>query len=126
MVEDVPKGRVLRFSCVWRDFVVTPQLDSCRYAVIRDVPSLAKAPKPRQVGVMKLATVVRTFSPVEAQLMRSRLDAAGILAVVTHEAAALSMEGYSMSTGGVLVQTAEEDVAEARALLELDPPTDPA
>ncbi|MHB1308351.1 MAG: putative signal transducing protein [Limisphaerales bacterium] len=70
---------------------------------------------------MKLVTVVRTFSPAEAQLIRSRLEAAGIPAWVNHEAAALAMEGYSMSTGGVLVQTDEGHRAEARALLDLPP-----
>jgi hypothetical protein len=66
---------------------------------------------------MALVTVLRTFSPAEAQLVRSRLEAADIPASVTHELASLTMEGYSMAAGGVLVQVAEERADEARALL---------
>lgn len=68
---------------------------------------------------MKLTTVVRVFNPAEGQLLRSRLEAAGIPAFVTHETASLSMDGYAMAAGGVLVQVAEEQFADARALLEL-------
>ncbi len=67
---------------------------------------------------MELVTVFRTFSPAEAQLVRSRLDAADIPAEVMNELAALSMDGYSMATGGVLVQVPENYAAEARALIE--------
>ena len=67
---------------------------------------------------MGLVTVFSSFNPAEAQLVRSRLDAADIQAVVNHELAALSMEGYSMTTGGVLVQVADEDAAAARELLD--------
>lgn len=71
---------------------------------------------------MKLVTISRQFSPAEAQLLRSRLEAAGIAAVVTHETAALMMDGYSMAAGGVLVQVAEDQATEACALLELPAP----
>jgi hypothetical protein len=67
---------------------------------------------------MALVTVYRAFSPAEAQLIRSRLDAAQIHAIVTGELAALGMEGYSLSTGGVLVQVPEEEAADARAIIE--------
>ncbi|MBK9138484.1 MAG: DUF2007 domain-containing protein [Verrucomicrobia bacterium] len=70
---------------------------------------------------MKLVTVSRVFSPAEAQLLRSRLEAAGIPAVVTHETAALMIDGYSMAAGGVLVQVADDRVEEARELLGLPP-----
>ena len=73
---------------------------------------------------MGLVTVFKSFNPAEAQLIRSRLDAAEIQAVVNHELAALSMEGYSMTTGGVLVQVADEDAADARELLDA-PPVEP-
>jgi hypothetical protein len=66
---------------------------------------------------MELVTVFRTFNPGEAQLIRSRLEAAGFAAQVTHELAALSMEGYSMSTGGVRVQVPADQANEARALI---------
>ena len=68
---------------------------------------------------MSPVTVFQTFNPAEAQLVRSRLDAADIQAIVTHELSALSMEGYSMSTGGVRVQVPADQGEEAQALLAL-------
>jgi hypothetical protein len=67
---------------------------------------------------MELVTVFRTFNPGEAELIRSRLDAANIPATVTHSLAALSLEGYAMAAGGVLVQVPEDEAEEAKALLE--------
>jgi len=67
---------------------------------------------------MPLVTVFRSFSPAEAQLIRSRLAAADIPAEVMNELAALSMDGYSMATGGILVQVPEDFAAEAKALIE--------
>ena len=72
---------------------------------------------------MKLVTVFQSFSPGEAQLIKSMLEAAGIPAEVTHELAALSMEGYSMTTGGIQVQVLDERAAEARALIETTGPS---
>jgi len=66
---------------------------------------------------MELVTVFTAFSPAEAQLVRSRLDAAGFYAVVMHELSALSMDGYSMAAGGIRVQVPEEEAADARELL---------
>lgn len=66
---------------------------------------------------MQLTTVFQTFSSAEAQLIRSRLDAAGFSAHVAHELASLSMEGYSMTTGGILVQVPEDQAEEAKALI---------
>ena len=66
---------------------------------------------------MELVTVFSTFNPGEAELIRSRLDAAEFNATVTHELAALSLEGYSMAAGGVLVQVPEDEAEDARALL---------
>lgn len=67
---------------------------------------------------MALATVFRALNPAEAQLIRSRLEAAEFYAEVIHELSALSMEGYALSTGGILVQVPEEDVEEARRFLD--------
>jgi hypothetical protein len=66
---------------------------------------------------MELVTVFQTFSPGEAQLIRSRLEAAGFQAEVTHELSALSMEGYSMTTGGVRVEVPADQAEEARLLI---------
>ena len=66
---------------------------------------------------MKLVTVFTSFSPAEAQVIRSRLEASNFHAVVTHELSALSLDGYSMAAGGILVQVPEEEAANAKELL---------
>ena len=70
---------------------------------------------------MQLVTVFSAFNPAEAQLVRSRLDAAGFHASVANELSALSMEGYSMAVGGIRVQVPENEVSEARELLSGEP-----
>lgn len=67
---------------------------------------------------MTLVTVYKAFNSADAQLIRSRLDAAGFHAVVQHELAALSLEGYSQAVGGILVQVPDAEVDAARALIE--------
>lgn len=67
---------------------------------------------------MELVTIFRSFSPAEAHLVCSRLQAAEFNAAVMHELATLSMEGYSMSTGGVLVQVPAAEAVEAKAFLD--------
>ncbi len=67
---------------------------------------------------MDFATVFTAFSPAEAQLVRSRLDAAGFHPFVVGELSALSMEGYSVSTGGVRVQVPEAEGADAKEFLD--------
>jgi hypothetical protein len=65
-------------------------------------------------------TVYRTFNIADAELVRSRLEAAGFVATVTHELASLSMEGYSMAAGGVRVEVPAEEAEDAKSLLEED------
>jgi hypothetical protein len=67
---------------------------------------------------MEWVTIYRCFSPAEAQLIRSRLEAAGFLAQVADELSALSMDGYSLATGGIRIRVPEDVAAEARALLD--------
>ena len=62
---------------------------------------------------MKLVTVSTAFNPADAQLTRSRLEAAGFHAIVTNELAALSMEGYALTAGGIRVQVPEIEAADA-------------
>jgi hypothetical protein len=66
---------------------------------------------------MSWVTVFRAFNPAEAQLIRSRLEAAGLLVNVAHELAALGMDGYAQAVGGILVQVPEDVAAEARELI---------
>ena len=53
---------------------------------------------------MDRVTVFTAFNPVQAQIVSTRLQTAGLDATVEGEAAALSMEGYSLATGGIRVQ----------------------
>jgi hypothetical protein len=67
---------------------------------------------------MSLQTVYRTFSSGDAQLIRSRLEAANLQASVLHELSALSMEGYALAAGGIQVQVPEEEAEEAREIIK--------
>lgn len=66
---------------------------------------------------MKLVTISRAFNPAEADLVRSRLEAADFLVTLVHDTAVLSLEGYALAAGGILVQVPEEEAAEAREFL---------
>jgi hypothetical protein len=66
---------------------------------------------------MKLQTVYQAFNPADAGLVRSRLEASGFHPFVAHENSALSLDGYAMAAGGILVQVPESEVAEARELI---------
>ena len=66
---------------------------------------------------MSLATIFKAFNPMDAQLVRAQLEAAGFQALVADELAALSMEGYALANGGIRVQVPAEEVEEARAFL---------
>ncbi|MCL5096889.1 MAG: DUF2007 domain-containing protein [Candidatus Omnitrophica bacterium] len=66
---------------------------------------------------MAWVTVYLTFSPADADLVRSRLEAGEFEVNVAGELAALSMDGYSLATGGIRVQVPDDKAEEARALL---------
>ncbi|PAW85616.1 MAG: hypothetical protein B9S33_09470 [Pedosphaera sp. Tous-C6FEB] len=66
---------------------------------------------------MQLVTVFTAFNPAEAQLIRSRLEAAGLLVFVADELAALSLDGYALAAGGIRVQVPEVDAAAALELI---------
>ena len=71
-----------------------------------------------------LTTVQTAFNPADAHLVRSRLESAGFHAVVTNELSALSMDGYAMAAGGILVQVPDNEAEEARAFLRDSTPVD--
>jgi len=71
-----------------------------------------------------MVTVSRAFNPADAQLVRSRLEAAGFHAVVTSELSALSLDGYAMAAGGILVQVPDTEAEEAKQFLEESRPAD--
>jgi hypothetical protein len=74
---------------------------------------------------MPLLTISRAFNPADAQLTRSRLEAAGFHPVVTNELSALSLDGYAMAAGGILVQVPDDEAAEAKAFLESSTEVEP-
>lgn len=69
---------------------------------------------------MEWTTIRRYFNPADAQLIRSRLEAAGFKVEVKDELSALSMDGYAMAVGGIQVQVETERAGEARSFLEAD------
>jgi len=75
---------------------------------------------------MEWVTLTKVFSPAEADLIRSRLEAAGFQVMLKNLGAALSTEGYSMVTGGIWVQVPSANEAEARMLLDSLREPDPA
>lgn len=72
---------------------------------------------------MGFVTVFRSFSPAEAQLVRSRLEAADFVVNVANELSSLSMDGYALAAGGILVQVPEDQAADARQLIESKDPS---
>ncbi|MFM1768250.1 MAG: putative prokaryotic signal transducing protein [Verrucomicrobiota bacterium] len=71
---------------------------------------------------MKLVTIHKSFSAVEAQVIRSLLESASIPAEVLHETAALTTEGYALGVGGIQVQVPEDQVEDARAIIASQAP----
>ena len=67
---------------------------------------------------MNLVTVYSTFSIAEAEVVRSRLDAAALHPEVANAIAAVSIDGYTQATGGVQVRVPEDEVESARMLIE--------
>jgi len=67
---------------------------------------------------MNPATVYKALNPADAQLVNSRLEAAGFHPFVADEAAALGMEGYALAIGGIRVQVPESEFADAREFLD--------
>ncbi len=66
---------------------------------------------------MKLVTVHTAFNPGDAELVRSRLEAAEFDVRVKNEIAATSIEGYGLTVGGIQVQVPEDQADDARELL---------
>ncbi len=64
---------------------------------------------------MDPVVIFRTFDLAEAQVVRSRLEGAGILASLENENSAAN---FDVGTGGVRVVVPSEQVNDARALLD--------
>jgi hypothetical protein len=70
---------------------------------------------------MDMSTVFRTFNPAEAQVIRGRLDTAGIPATVRNEDSALA-GGAGIAGVQFLVDVPEGRAADARELIEAPAP----
>jgi hypothetical protein len=70
---------------------------------------------------MKLVTVHTAFNPADAELVRSRLEAAEFNVSVKNEIAATAIEGYGLTVGGIQVQVPDDEADDARALLNAPP-----
>lgn len=66
---------------------------------------------------MELVTLSRVFAPAEADLLAARLESAGFTPFVHGLDAALSIEGYSMVTGGIQVKVPADQAESARQFL---------
>jgi len=67
---------------------------------------------------MNPTTVYKALNPADAQLVYSRLEAAGFHPFVADEAAVLGMEGYALAVGGIRVQVPEAEAVEVGEFLE--------
>jgi len=67
---------------------------------------------------MSLVKVYTAFNSADAQLVWSRLAAAGFHAEVFNEISSLAMDGYALAAGGILVKVPESEFAEVRAFLD--------
>ena len=66
---------------------------------------------------MNPVTIYKALNPADAQLVFSRLEAAGFHPFVADEIAALSMDGYALAAGGIRVQLPESEFADAKEFL---------
>lgn len=67
---------------------------------------------------MNPVTIYKALNPADAQLVYSRLEAAGFHPFVADEAAALGMEGYALAVGGIRVQVPSSEAVDAREFLD--------
>lgn len=66
---------------------------------------------------MDIVTVFKTFNPVEAELIRSRLEVAGFDASIPNEFSSLNIEGGAIAAGGITVVVPSDQAEEARSLI---------
>jgi hypothetical protein len=70
---------------------------------------------------MSPVTIYKALNPADAQLVRSRLEAAGFHPFVADELSALSIDGYALAAGGIRVKVPQSEFADAREFLDAPP-----
>lgn len=76
---------------------------------------------------MSLVTIFTALNPMDAYLVRSRLEAAGLHPEIANEFSSLTSDGYTLAAGGIRVQVPDNEAADALELLAAkDLPTDTA
>ena len=70
-----------------------------------------------------MVTVRCCFNSADAQLVRSLLEASGLHPNVLHELSSLSLDGYALAAGGILVQVPDDEAELAKAILADPAPT---
>ena len=70
-----------------------------------------------------MVTVRCCFNSADAQLFRSLLEASGLHPNVLHELSSLSLDGYALAAGGILVQVPDDEAELAAAILADPAPT---
>ena len=71
-----------------------------------------------QAAGVELVVVFETLNASEAQLIRSRLEAAGMAPEVDPEIDPLSIGGFGLPKGGIQIKVPATQAEEARAILE--------
>ena len=74
---------------------------------------------------MQLVTIFRALNSVDADLVLSRLSAAGFNASMLHNTAAGNIVGLTLGDSGIAVQVPEDEADDAREFLSA-PPLDEA
>lgn len=69
---------------------------------------------------MRPATIFKTFSQIEAQIIRSHLETAGFHPFVANENGPFTLGGFSKSTL-IRVEVPENEAAAARELIDAPP-----
>ena len=76
---------------------------------------------------MSLVTIFTALNPMDAYLVRSRLEAASFHPEIANEFSSLTSDGYTLAVGGIRVQVPDNEAADALELLAAkDLPTDTA
>lgn len=70
---------------------------------------------------MDFVTIRRFFNPADAHLIACQLQTAGLNAFVRDESAAMSLEGYALSVGGIRVQVPADQAEDAELVLHATP-----